>query len=101
VPGAGHPATAGLEEIRRLAVKHWTAELTGRYASSTVSGIITLLSLVLTAAVEERMIAHNPIQGLRLTRTPKRPRTGAQVPPSPRRSHDHDQLFIGGAGEWL
>jgi integrase len=58
-----------LEEIRRLAVKRWATELAGRYAPSTVSGIVTLLSIVLTAAVEERMLAHNPIQGLRLPRT--------------------------------
>jgi hypothetical protein len=56
----GRFGQTGLEESRRLAVKDWAAELTGRYAPATV--IVTLLSLVLTAAVEERMIAHNPIQ---------------------------------------
>ncbi|WP_171064576.1 tyrosine-type recombinase/integrase [Actinomadura soli] len=44
----------------------WAQELAARYAPSTVSGIVTLLSIVLTEAVNERMIAHNPIQGLRL-----------------------------------
>jgi integrase len=56
----------GLEEIRRLAVKQWAGELSGRYAEATVRGIITLFSLVMTAAVEDKMIATNPIQGLRL-----------------------------------
>ncbi|TDC86498.1 tyrosine-type recombinase/integrase [Actinomadura sp. 7K507] len=56
----------GLDAIRRMAVKQWAQELSARYAPSTVSGIVTLLSIVLTEAVEERMIAHNPIQGLRL-----------------------------------
>ncbi|WP_242907449.1 tyrosine-type recombinase/integrase [Actinomadura terrae] len=66
----------GLEEIRRMAVKRWANELAERYAPSTVSGIVTLLSVVLTAAVEERMLAHNPVQGLRLPRTT----TGSSAP---------------------
>lgn len=56
----------GLDAIRRLAVRQWAQELSARYAPSTVSGIVTLLSIVLTEAVNERMIAHNPVQGLRL-----------------------------------
>jgi integrase len=56
----------GLDEVRRLAVKRWAGELSGRYAEATVRGIITLFSLVMTAAVEDKMVATNPIQGLRL-----------------------------------
>jgi integrase len=56
----------GLDQIRRLAVKRWAGELGTRYAPATVRSIISLLSLVLTAAVEERILAINPIQGLRL-----------------------------------
>ena len=62
----------GLDEIRRLAVKQWAGELSVRYAEATVRGIVTLLSLVMTAAVEDRMIATNPIQGLRLASRKRR-----------------------------
>lgn len=55
-----------LDQIRRIAVKEWATGLGARYTPSTVHSIVTLLSLVLTAAVEERMIAINPIHGLRL-----------------------------------
>lgn len=63
VPAFGQ---VGLDEIRRMAVKQWAGELSGRYAEATVRGIVTLFSLVMSAAVEEKMIATNPIQGLRL-----------------------------------
>ncbi|GAA2080625.1 tyrosine-type recombinase/integrase [Actinomadura alba] len=56
----------GLEEIRRMAVIQWAGDLRGRYAESTVRGIVTLFSLVMSAAAEEKMIASNPIQSLRL-----------------------------------
>jgi integrase len=56
----------GLDEIRRSMVKDWAGGLQGRYAEATARGIITLFSLVMTAAVEEKMLAANPIQGLRL-----------------------------------
>jgi integrase len=55
-----------LDEVRRLAVKQWAGELSGCYAEATVRGIVTLFSLVMTAAVEDKMLATNPIQGLRL-----------------------------------
>jgi integrase len=63
LPAFGH---VGLEEIRRMAVTQWAHEQRGRYAESTVRGMVTLFSLVMSAAVEERMIASNPIQSLRL-----------------------------------
>ena len=56
-----------LDHIRRIAVKQWTIDLRSRYSLASVRGVVTLMSLVLTAAVEERMIAVNPIQGLRIT----------------------------------
>jgi integrase len=59
-----------LDGIARLTVKQWAGQLSDRYAPATVSGIITLLSVVLTAAVDERMLAINPIQGLRLNTSP-------------------------------
>ncbi|WP_248963808.1 N-terminal phage integrase SAM-like domain-containing protein [Sphaerisporangium perillae] len=57
----------GLDGIRRIVVKQWANQLADRYAPSTVGGIVTLLSVTLTAAVEERMLAINPVQGLRLS----------------------------------
>ncbi|MUN39435.1 tyrosine-type recombinase/integrase [Actinomadura litoris] len=79
-----------LEEIRRLAVNRWANELAERYASSTVSGIVTLLSVVLTAAVDERMLARNPVQGLRIPRTTtsaNAPRRRARPVPSSTQAH--------------
>jgi integrase len=71
----------GLDQIRRIAVKQWATGLSARYSPATVRSIVTLMSLVCTAAVEERMIATNPVQGLRVadTRTLKTSRTRAQV----------------------
>ncbi|MFI0453547.1 hypothetical protein [Actinomadura sp. 6N118] len=68
MPAFGH---LPLDQIRRSAVKHWAIGLRARYSLATVRGIVTLMSLMLTAAVEERMIA-NPIQGLRMAE----PRSG-------------------------
>ncbi|GIH29637.1 hypothetical protein Aph01nite_79470 [Acrocarpospora phusangensis] len=42
-----------LDQIRRMAVKEWAADLGARYAPATVSGILTLLSVVMNAAVQE------------------------------------------------
>jgi integrase len=66
-----------LDQIRRSAVKEWAIDLRARYSPATVRGIVTLMSLLLTAAVEERMIAINPIQGLRMAepRTRHHPHT--------------------------
>ncbi|KAB2343756.1 tyrosine-type recombinase/integrase [Actinomadura rudentiformis] len=69
IPAFGH---LPLDQIRRSAVKHWAIGLRARYSLATVRGIVTLMSLMLTAAVEERMITVNPIQGLRMTE----PRSG-------------------------
>jgi hypothetical protein len=69
----------GLDEIRRLAVKQWSGELSTRYAEATVRGIVTLFSLVMTAAVEDKMIATNPIQGLRLASPRTRQMNGHRV----------------------
>ncbi|MEV5751668.1 tyrosine-type recombinase/integrase [Actinoallomurus sp. NPDC052308] len=63
VPAFGH---LSLDQIRRSAVKQWAIGLRARYSLASVRGIVTLMSLLLTAAVEERMIAINPIQGLRM-----------------------------------
>ena len=72
-----------LDQIRRSAVKHWAIGLRARYSLATVRGIVTLMSLVLNAAVEERMIAINPIQGLRMAepRTRHRPQATLRQPP--------------------
>jgi integrase len=69
----------GLDEIRRLAVKQWAGELSARYAEATVRGIVTLFSLVMTAAVENQMLATNPIHGLRLASRRTRQMNGHHV----------------------
>lgn len=74
-----------LDQIRRIAVKVWAIGLRARYSTATVRGIVTLLSLVLTAAVEERMIATNPIQGLRINEPRARQTNGHAAQPSRRR----------------
>jgi integrase len=72
-----------LDQIRRSAVKHWAIGLRARYSLATVRGIVTLMSLVLNAAVEERMIAINPIHGVRMAepRTRHRPQATLRQPP--------------------
>lgn len=80
LPRSAHPARLRAHvprQIRRSAVKQWAIGLRAGYSLASVRGIVTLMSLLLTAAVEERMIAVNPIQGLRMAepRTRHRPDT--------------------------
>lgn len=65
-----------------MAVKRWVKDLNRSRADSTVASILSLLSMILGEAVEERRIPTNPCRRLRNTSThrPERPwATAAQV----------------------
>jgi integrase len=71
-----------LSGITRMAVKRWVKDLNHRRADSTVASILSLLSMILGEAVEERRIPANPCRRLRNTsaQRPERPwATAAQV----------------------
>jgi integrase len=71
-----------LDQIRRMAVKEWAADLAVRYAPATVSSIVTLLSVVLNAAVQEQVIAVNPCLNLKISSRTSggNPRHGRPIP---------------------
>lgn len=48
-------------DITALAVTLWAKQLRRRYARSTVAGTITVFSMMLDDAVDERLIAVNPV----------------------------------------
>lgn len=50
-----------LGEIAASEVTRWFKELRGRYAASTVAGIRTVFKMLLEDAVDERLIASNPV----------------------------------------
>lgn len=54
--------TVSLRDIKASAVTIWRNELLGRLASATVRGIVTVLSMMLEDAVDERLIAANPVR---------------------------------------
>ncbi|MFE6611702.1 tyrosine-type recombinase/integrase [Amycolatopsis sp. NPDC057786] len=49
-------------DITALAVTLWVKELRRRYARSTVAGVVTVFSMMLDDAVDERLIAVNPVR---------------------------------------
>ena len=55
-----------LGRIKRLAVKEWAIGLTNAHVPSSIRSFTTLLSTILNAAVDEGLLDHNPITGLRL-----------------------------------
>jgi hypothetical protein len=61
-----------LNAITRMAVKAWVKDLNRRRAPATVASILSLLSMLLGEAVEERRIPLNPCRRLRGT-APHRP----------------------------
>jgi len=71
-----------LNAISRMAVKAWAKDLNHRRAPATVASILTLYSMLLSEAVEERRIPLNPCRRLRGTAPPRPERpwaTAAQV----------------------
>ena len=59
-----------LPKIDHIAVQQWIAELGGRLAPATVRECYRVLSLILRSAVQARLLAINPCDGVRLP--PKR-----------------------------
>jgi integrase len=54
--------TTALGDVTALAVTLWIKQLRLRYATSTVAGIVTVFSMMLDDAVDERLIALNPVR---------------------------------------
>jgi hypothetical protein len=54
--------TTALGSIAALAVTNWIKQLRRRYAASTVAGILTVFSMMLDDAVDERLIAVSPVR---------------------------------------
>lgn len=54
--------STALGDITTLAVTLWIKQLRRRYASATVAGIVTVFSMMLDDAVDERLIATNPVR---------------------------------------
>jgi integrase len=61
-------STTPLTKIDHLAVQQWVTELGTRLSSATVTECYRLTSAVLRTAVRDRLIGHNPCEGVRLTR---------------------------------
>ena len=56
-----------LVEVQPLAVQQWVAELNAAgYAPATIRKAYEILRRIFTAAVESRLIAHSPCQGVKL-----------------------------------
>jgi integrase len=60
-----------LNAITRMAVKAWVKDLSRRRAPATVASILTLLSMLMNEAVEERRIPLNPCRRVRNTAPPR------------------------------
>lgn len=76
--------TTPLGEISALAVTGWIKQLRQRYAAATVAGFITVFSMLLDDAVDEHLIATNPVhrrrrRGRRRDHSPRAP--NASGPP--------------------
>jgi integrase len=54
--------STALGTITALAITMWIKQLRRRYAASTVDGIVTVYSMMLDDAVDERLIAANPVR---------------------------------------
>jgi len=60
--------TTPLAKIDHLAVQQWVTELGDRLSPATVAECYRLTCAVLRTAVRDRLIGHNPCEGVRLTR---------------------------------
>jgi integrase len=60
--------TTPLAKIDHLAVQQWVTELGDRLSPATVAECYRLTSAVLRTAIRDRLIGHNPCEGVRLTR---------------------------------
>lgn len=60
--------TTPLTKIDHLAVQQWVTELGAGLSPATVAECHRLASAVLRTAVRDRLIGHNPCEGVRLTR---------------------------------
>ncbi len=86
-----------LSQISRMAVKGWVKDLNRRRAPATVASILSLMSMVLGEAVEERRIPLNPCRKLRGVAPPRPERpwaTAEQVNKIAGRATPADRVLI-------
>jgi integrase len=67
-----HWSAVPIGRIDHLAVQQWVAQLASKLSPATVDKCHNLLSLVLAAAVRDRLIGVNPADGVRLPATRKK-----------------------------
>jgi integrase len=60
--------TTPIAKIDHLTVQQWVTELGARLSPATVAECYRLTSLVLRSAVRDRLIGHNPCEGVRIAR---------------------------------
>ncbi len=63
-----------LSGITRMSIRSWTKKLRRDLSDTTVTDIVTLLSMILSEAVEEELIGSNPCRRLKVTLNPAEPR---------------------------
>jgi hypothetical protein len=69
-----------LRTLRRIDMEEWLSSLrTAGYANSTIHSARTVLGMVLTSAMDARIIAGNPLTGLRLPKGSRRTRNALTV----------------------
>jgi integrase len=77
LPHLGHRR---LRTLRRIDMEEWLSGLrTAGYANSTIHSARTVLGMVLTSAMDARIIAGNPLTGLRLPKGSSRTRNALMV----------------------
>jgi integrase len=69
-----------LRTLRRIDMEEWLGELRGAgYANSTIHSARTVAGMVLTSALDARIIAANPLAGIRVPTGSSRPRNALTV----------------------
>jgi site-specific recombinase XerC len=70
-----HLAGCRLKDLRRIDVEEWLTDLrSAGYSNSTIHAARTVAGMVLTSAVDSRIIAANPLTGVRLPKGTSRTR---------------------------
>lgn len=88
-----------LTKIDHLAVQQWVTELGARLSAATVAECHRLASSVLRTAVRDRLIGHNPCEGVRLPRR-RRKDTDDQVITQHELSPSCSRQYRTGIGRW-
>lgn len=63
-----------MKDITRADVKKWIVWAGGKWSAKTVNNAQTALNIIMKQALEKRIVAENPVDGLRFRRTEKKKR---------------------------